>query len=75
LIDVVRRVVRHAGVPLPAAVTAATATPARLLGLHDVGALVAGHRADVLVTDASLTPRAVMRAGHWITRERQREVV
>ncbi|MDT7617019.1 MAG: N-acetylglucosamine-6-phosphate deacetylase [Pseudonocardiales bacterium] len=75
LIDVVRRVVRHAGVPLPAAVTAATATPARLLGLHDVGALVAGHRADVLVTDAALTPRAVMRAGHWITRERQREVV
>ncbi len=66
LIDVVRRVVRHAGVPLPAAVTAATATPARLLGLGDVGELVPGKRADVVVADADLVPTAVMRAGRWI---------
>lgn len=76
LIDVVRRVVRHAGVALPAAVTAATATPARLLGVHDdVGDLVVGRRADLVVTDAQLYPRAVMRAGRWITRERGREAV
>lgn len=75
LLDVVRRVVRHAGVPLPAAVTAAAATPARLLGIDPiVGDLVAGRRADVLVTDARLAPRAVMRAGRWITAEGDREV-
>jgi N-acetylglucosamine-6-phosphate deacetylase len=66
LIDVVHRVVRHAGVALPAAVTAVTATPARLLGLDDVGELAPGKRADVLVTDADLMPHAVMRAGRWI---------
>ncbi len=67
LIDVLRRVVRHAGVPLPAAVTAATATPARLLGCHDeVGDLAVGRRADLVVTDAALHPRSVMRAGRWI---------
>ncbi|MEU2351124.1 hypothetical protein ABZ534_20700, partial [Modestobacter sp. NPDC013298] len=33
LVDVVRRTVRQAGVPLADAVTAATRTPARLLGL------------------------------------------
>lgn len=75
LLDVLRRVVRHAGVPLPAAVTAATATPARLLGLDGlVGDLVAGRRADVLVTDAALAPLAVMRAGRWVTGEPEREV-
>jgi N-acetylglucosamine-6-phosphate deacetylase len=70
LIDVVRRAVRHAGVDLAAAVTAASATPARLLGLDRAGAgvgdLVAGRRADLLVTDADLTPVAVMRAGRWV---------
>jgi N-acetylglucosamine-6-phosphate deacetylase len=66
LIDVIRRVVRQAGVALPAAVTAATATPARLLGRGDVGDLAPGKRADVLVTDADLVPTAVMRAGRWI---------
>lgn len=73
LIDVLRRTVRHAGVPLPAAVTAATATPARLLGCHDeVGDLAVGRRADLVVTDSDLRPRSVMRAGRWIT---EREAV
>jgi N-acetylglucosamine-6-phosphate deacetylase len=74
LIDVVRRTVRHAGVPLAAAVTAASTTPARLLGLTDVGDLVAGLRADVLVTDEELTPHGVMRAGRWV-REPGQEVL
>jgi len=68
LVDVVRQTVA-AGVPLPAAVAAATATPAALLGLPDVGALAPGMRADVLVTDAALNPTAVLRAGAWVRRE------
>jgi N-acetylglucosamine-6-phosphate deacetylase len=67
LVDVLRRAVRRAGVALPDAVTAATATPARLIGLDaEVGDVVPGRRADLLITDADLLPRAVLRAGHWI---------
>jgi N-acetylglucosamine-6-phosphate deacetylase len=68
LIDVVRQTVA-AGVPLADAVLSATATPAALLGRSDVGHLAAGARADVLVTDARLTPTAVLRAGRWVQRE------
>ena len=67
LIDVLRRTVHGAGVPLPAAVTAATATPARLVGLDaEVGDVVPGRRADLLITDDALMPHAVMRAGSWV---------
>ena len=52
LVDVLRRTVRDAGVGLLAAVTAATATPARLLGLQEItGALRPGLRADLFVVD------------------------
>lgn len=68
LVDVVRRCVTHAGVDLVAAVTAASATPARLLGLDaEVGSLRAGMRADILCTDEDLRPSAVMRAGAWVS--------
>ena len=67
LLDVVRRAVRDAGVPLADAVTAATATPARLLGLDaEVGDVVPGLRADLLITDDVLVPHAVLRAGRWV---------
>ena len=67
LLDVLRRTVRDAGVSLPAAVTAATATPARLLGLDsEVGDVVPGRRADLLITDEDLQPAAVLRTGRWI---------
>ncbi len=56
LLDVVRRVVHHAGVSLADAVTAASTTPAALLGLADRGALGVGLRADVLVVDDALQP-------------------
>lgn len=62
LLDVVRTSVAG-GVPLVAAVRAASATPAAVLGLDDVGGLVVGRRADVLVTDADLRPVRVLRAG------------
>ena len=48
----VKRMVEEAGIPLFDVVTAATATPARLLGLADRGVLAAGARADLV----ALTP-------------------
>lgn len=67
LLDVLRRTVHGAEVALADAVTAATSTPARLIGLGDtIGALAPGMRADLLVTDAELTPLRVMRAGTWV---------
>ncbi len=65
LVDVVRRAAAHHG--LHAAVTAASATPAALVGLGDtVGSLRPGLSADVLVTDAELVPVAVLRRGQWV---------
>ncbi|KQS66453.1 N-acetylglucosamine-6-phosphate deacetylase [Modestobacter sp. Leaf380] len=70
LADVLRRTVRDAGVDLAAAVTAATRTPARLLGLDaEVGELTPGRRADVLVTTPDLVPAAVYAAGVRVHRE------
>ncbi|WP_348537686.1 N-acetylglucosamine-6-phosphate deacetylase [Nocardia neocaledoniensis] len=63
LLDVLRWTVRRAGVPLADAVTAATRTPAHVLGLRDRGTLTVGARADLLVTDQSLQPRRVFVAG------------
>nr|WP_308248689.1 amidohydrolase family protein [Nocardia sp. MH4] len=63
LLDVLRWTVREARIPLVVAVTAATRTPARVLGLHDRGVLAVGMRADLLVTDQSLQPRRVYVAG------------
>ncbi len=50
----VRFAVEQVGVPLQAAVAAATATPADLLGLADRGRLVVGARADLVHLDARL---------------------
>lgn len=63
LLDVLRWTVQHAGIPLADAVTAATRTPAQVLGLDDRGVLSVGARADLLVTDQSLQPRRVFVAG------------
>ncbi len=62
LIDVVRATVA-AGVPFLDAVRSASWVPARVLALTDVGGLVAGRRADVVVTDGDLRVRRVLRAG------------
>ena len=62
LIDVVRTTVAG-GVPLAEAVRSASWVPAAAFGLSDVGGLVAGRRADVLVTDSDLTPLQVYRGG------------
>ncbi|MEV1291827.1 amidohydrolase family protein [Pseudonocardia sp. NPDC049635] len=68
MIDVLHSTVTRSGVPLATAVTAATRTPARLLGLgHEIGSLAAGHRADVLVTDPRLRPLEVLWRGATVT--------
>ena len=51
---------------MTAAVTAASATPARILGRGSVvGALRAGLRTDLLLVTDQLAPLPVMAAGQW----------
>ncbi|MBT2534648.1 N-acetylglucosamine-6-phosphate deacetylase [Arthrobacter sp. ISL-69] len=79
LLENVRRCVDW-GIPLADAVTAASATPARLMGLDQpdsnqpgsdqVGVLAAGFRADVLVTTEDLELLQAYRAGTPLTQER-----
>lgn len=64
----VQYAVTAAGLPLEDVVRAATATPARLLGLDRVGQLRPGHRADLVALDADLQVCHVMRAGAWVDR-------
>ncbi len=57
-----------AGLPVPDAVAAVSATPARVLGLDDrIGALRPGRYADLVVFDEELRLRAVMRRGQWLS--------
>ena len=63
----VRRVVRLADVRLADASAAASAVPARTLGLTDRGALAGGQRADLVVLDEEMKVERVMRAGHWVS--------
>ncbi len=62
LIDVVRVTVAG-GVSVVDAVYMAATSPAHVLGRTDVGALMAGRRADLILTDAELHVRQVLRAG------------
>jgi N-acetylglucosamine-6-phosphate deacetylase len=64
--DLVRRCVTLAGVDAVAAVAAATATPAALLGLSDRGALATGLRADVVALTEDWRVDRVMRGGAWV---------
>ena len=66
LLDQVRWLVLHLGIPLTDAVKAASATPARALALTDVGMLAPGHHADVLVADPELVLQKVLRRGAWL---------
>lgn len=65
LLDVLRHTVA-AGVPLVDAVRAASTTPAGVVGLADVGALEAGRRADVVVTDGDLRVQGVIKGGRTV---------
>jgi N-acetylglucosamine-6-phosphate deacetylase len=66
LLEQVRWLATDLGIALPDAVRAASATPARALALDDVGVLAAGMRADLVVVDADLALRGVMRGGDWL---------
>jgi len=58
---------RAAGVPLADAARAASAAPARVLGLSGArGAVAPGMVADLVVTDDDLRLRRVLRAGRWL---------
>jgi N-acetylglucosamine-6-phosphate deacetylase len=65
LADGLRFAVTVAGIPLQAAVAAATSVPARLFGLDDVGSLRPGARADVTLLSADLRPAGVLFRGQW----------
>ena len=52
--------------PLEAAVTAATITPARSVRLDDCGELAPGKRADIVVLDAELKVKAVFVGGEKV---------
>jgi N-acetylglucosamine-6-phosphate deacetylase len=66
LADVVRHAIA-AGLPVLDVASAASTTPARVLGLGDrTGALHPGLAADLVVCDDDFRPRAVMRQGEWL---------
>src|SRR3954453_6330874 len=64
-LDAVRNLVAP-GVPVPAAVTAASANPLAMLGVTDRGRIAPGLRADHVELDADLRVARVMRAGAWL---------
>ncbi len=67
LLDVVRRQVT-AGLDPVEVVASASSRPAALLGLDtEVGAVMPGLRADLVVLDGDWRPRRVMRAGSWVS--------
>jgi N-acetylglucosamine-6-phosphate deacetylase len=69
MIDGVRTLVEQAGVPLGDAVLAATATPARALGLEaECGALTPGLRADLVLFDADFRVLRTWVAGREVFR-------
>ena len=62
----VARAVEAAGVQIADAVTAASHTPARVLGLADrVGTVAPGKQADLLLLDEKMTVCKVMAKGRW----------
>ncbi|MEU5154290.1 N-acetylglucosamine-6-phosphate deacetylase [Glycomyces sp. NPDC021274] len=66
LLDAFRNAVRLAGQSVEAASQMASATPAELLGLSDVGAIETGKYADAVVLDDDFNLVSVMRRGAWL---------
>ena len=62
MLDALRNVVKF-GLPLEAAVYAASTAPAQAAGLSDIGAIEAGRAADLLVLDKDLNLKAVFMNG------------
>jgi N-acetylglucosamine-6-phosphate deacetylase len=64
-LDSAVRNLTRSGVPLPAAVAAASRNPLAMLGISDRGEIAVGQRADLVELDEDLRVRRVMRAGAW----------
>ena len=62
----------QSGVPLPAAVAAASRNPLAMLGITDRGRIAVGQRADLVELDDDLQVRRVMRAGHVVATDSAR---
>ena len=69
-LDTAVRNIVASGVPLPAAVAAASRNPLALLGISDRGRIAVGQRADLVELDPELRVLRVMRAGTWFEAER-----
>jgi len=61
-----RMATARAGVPLPEALAAVTATPAAMLGLPGVGRIEPGAWADLVELSDDLHVDRVMRRGAWV---------
>ena len=68
-LDAAVRDLVESGVPLPAAIAAASRNPLALLGVSDRGRISRGQRADLVELDDSLRVRRVMRGGTWFEAE------
>jgi N-acetylglucosamine-6-phosphate deacetylase len=66
MIDLVRTMVNHVGVPLSEAVAMATANPARALGLNTKGKLKPGADADLVILSRDLEVRRTLIAGERV---------
>ncbi|MGW5328955.1 N-acetylglucosamine-6-phosphate deacetylase [Streptomyces sp. NPDC004014] len=66
-----KRAVTVDGLPVPDAVTALSANPARLLGMSDrIGSLEPGKDADLVLLDADFAVKGVLRQGEWVVAPR-----
>ncbi len=64
--EALRRSVTASGLSIQAASAAASATPARVLGMdREIGSIATGQRADLVVLDDQLQVTAVMADGAW----------
>jgi N-acetylglucosamine-6-phosphate deacetylase len=74
--DAVRRAVLDCGLPIEVASAAASANPARVVGIDDsCGAIVAGREADFVVLDDDLRIARIMAAGVWCDTDRAAAVL
>ncbi len=69
-LDTAVRNLARAGVPLPAAVAAASRNPLALIGVMDRGRLAVGQRADLVELDDDLLVRRVSLGAGWISAAR-----
>jgi N-acetylglucosamine-6-phosphate deacetylase len=73
--EAVRRAVIDSDLPITTVSTAASASPARVLGIADrVGSIAAGLAADLVVLADDLRVSAVMATGEWCSPTSQLEV-